>query len=189
MIALLPGRDVNRETEVLKGHLWRNGPTAWPLATILAAGHTLPIHTLSMRPITTHPANSHPINTHPINAPCHHTPCQYPLPIHPLNTPYQPILSPTLLTLSQPLLTPPPSTPPSQFPPSQPPPLLTPPSTPPLTPPSHNHPLSGNTKRDSGYNCDKANKQFAHLGLGSASHMSSVAEPSAYWLKRGNDGG
>ena len=53
------------------------------------------------------------------------------------------------------------------------------------TPPATHFTLTGHTKRDVSYGCN-ANKIFAHMGLGSASHMSSVAEPSAYWLKRGN---
>ena len=57
MFLSLPGRDINRDTEALKGHLWRGGPTVWPLSTILAAGHILSIHSIS-----------HPINYLSIHA-------------------------------------------------------------------------------------------------------------------------
>jgi hypothetical protein len=38
---------------------------------------------------------------------------------------------------------------------------------------------AGATFRDEGFRCEH------HMGLGAASHMSSVAEPTEYWLKRG----
>ena len=220
VIAFLSGRDVNRETEVLKGHLWRGGPTAWPLATILAAGLTLPMHpintlnkytpyqyTLPIYPVNTpdqlilviHTISLHPINTpyqytqpihtlsihtlsiYPINIPYQHTRSTYSSNSYHIITPYQHTLSTHLSTHLLNTLSPTLSTYPLSPPPSHP---------TPLTPHPLTHPLSGHTKRDVSYNCDRANnKQFAHLGLGAASHMSSVAEPSAYWLKRGNGGG
>ena len=51
---VLSGRDIHRETEVLKGHLWRGGPTIWPLSSILAAGQTISIQpqcTISILPV------------------------------------------------------------------------------------------------------------------------------------------
>ena len=40
--------------------------------------------------------------------------------------------------------------------------------------------VTGDTFRYEPYDCGH------HMGLGAASHMSSVAEPAEYWLKRGS---
>jgi len=49
--------------------------------------------------------------------------------------------------------------------------------------PLHDILAAGSTLRGRGFSC--LDRAFAHLGLGAASHLSSVAEPSLYFHKRG----